>query len=46
MFGAMVAVIFKVFFTWKYIKIIFFYIFKKLFFILTHQNNIKTSKKY
>jgi len=31
---------FKVFFFYKYIKVIFFY-FKKLFLILTHQNNIK-----
>jgi hypothetical protein len=35
--------LFKIFFTLKYIKIVFF-IFKKLFFILTHQNNLKTSK--
>jgi hypothetical protein len=34
---------FKVFFTQKYIKIIFF-IFKKLFLILTHQNDLKTQK--
>jgi len=35
----------KCFFARKYIKIIFFFIFKKLFLILTHQNNLKTPKK-
>jgi len=36
---------FKMFFTWKCIKIIFF-IFKKLFLISAHQNNLKTPKIY
>jgi hypothetical protein len=36
---------FKVFFTRKYIKIIFF-IFKKLFLTSAHQNYMKTLKKY
>jgi len=35
---------FKVFFTWKCIKIIFL-IFKKLFLISTHQIDLKTQKK-
>jgi hypothetical protein len=35
--------LFKVLFTLKYIKIIFF-ILKKLFLILVYQNNLKTSK--
>jgi hypothetical protein len=39
------AVIFKIFFTRKYIKIIFF-IFKKLFLTSAHQNDLKTLKKY
>jgi hypothetical protein len=36
--------LFKVLFTRKCIKIIFFFIFKKLFLILTYQNDIKTLK--
>jgi hypothetical protein len=36
---------FKVFFTQKCIKIIFFLILKKSFFILAHQNDPKTLKK-
>ena len=32
--------------TYKYIKIIYYFIFKKLFLILTHQNNLKIQKKY
>jgi hypothetical protein len=35
-----------VFFTWKCIKIIFFFIFKKLFLISAHQNDLKTPKIY
>ena len=35
--------LFKVFFIWKCIKIIFFF---KLFLTLAHQNNLKISKKY
>jgi hypothetical protein len=38
------VVIFKIFFIWKYIKIIYFFIFKKLFLILAHQNDLKISK--
>jgi len=33
---------FKMFFTYKYIKLIFF---KKLFLISAHQNDLKTPKK-
>jgi len=36
--------IFKVFFSLKYIKIIFFYFFKKLFLKSTHQNDMLTQK--
>jgi len=36
--------LFKVFFTWKYIKIIFFFILKKLFLTSAYQNNLKPSK--
>jgi hypothetical protein len=36
--------LFKVFFTQKYIKIIYFFIFKKLFLTSTHQNDSKTPK--
>jgi hypothetical protein len=35
---------FKVIFTHKYIKIIFFFIFKKLFLISAYQNDLKTQK--
>jgi hypothetical protein len=35
-----------VFFTWKCIKIIFFFILKKLFLISAHQNDLKTQKIY
>jgi hypothetical protein len=38
--------LFKLLFTWKYIKIIFFFIFKKLFLISTHQNDLKTQNIY
>ena len=38
--------LFKVFFIKKYIKIIYFLFFKKLFLISTHQNDLKTPKKY
>jgi len=37
---------FKIFFIQKYIKIIYFLIFKKLFFILIHSNDLKISKIY
>ena len=37
-------VLFEMFFTWKYIKIIYFY-FLKLFLTSAHQNDIKTLKK-
>jgi hypothetical protein len=37
---------FKVFFIYKCIKIIFFFIFKKLFLISAHQNNLKILKKF
>jgi hypothetical protein len=37
--------LFKVLFTQKCIEIIFFFIFKKLFLISAHQNDIKTYKK-
>jgi hypothetical protein len=43
--GKLLWLFFKVFFIQKYIKIIFF-IFKKLFLTSTHQNDLKTSKKY
>ena len=43
-FKSVIVIIFKVFF-FKYIKIIFF-IFKKLFLISVHQNNIKILKIY
>jgi hypothetical protein len=43
-FENVIALIFKVFFTQKYIKIIFF-IFLKLFFTSAYQNDLKTSKK-
>jgi hypothetical protein len=36
---------FKVFFIQKYIKIIFFLFFKKLFLISAYQNNLKTPEK-
>jgi hypothetical protein len=39
-----VTMIFLKFCFWKYIKIIFFFIFKKLFLISIHQNNLKTLK--
>jgi hypothetical protein len=42
---SVVALFFKVFFTQKYIKIIFF-IFKKLFFTPVHQNDLKHKKKF
>jgi hypothetical protein len=38
--------LFKIFFIKKYIKIIFFLFFKKLFLISIHQNDLKTHKKY
>jgi len=38
--------LFKLLFTWKYSKIIFFFIFKKLFLISTHQNDLKTQNIY
>jgi len=38
--------LFKMFFTWKCIKVIFFLFLKKYFFIVVHQNNLKTQKKY
>jgi hypothetical protein len=38
--------LFKLLFTWKYIKIIYFFIFKKLFLISTHQNDLKTQNIY
>jgi hypothetical protein len=41
-----VGCVFKVFFILKYIKIIFFFIFKKLFLILAYQNDTKNIKKY
>ena len=41
----MVIIVFKVFFTQKSIKIIFFLFFKKLFLISAHQNDLKTLKK-
>jgi len=37
---------YKVFFTWKCIKIIFFFILKKLFLISAYQNDLKTQKIY
>ena len=37
--------LFKMLFTWKCIKIIYFY-FKKIILILAHQNDLKTPKKY
>jgi len=37
--------LFKVIFAKQYIKIIFLFIFKKLFLTSTHQNNLKTQKK-
>ena len=40
-----VIIFFKVFFARKNIKIIFVFIFRNLFLILTHQNNLKTLKK-
>jgi hypothetical protein len=39
----MVVIVFKIFFTWKYIKIIFYFIFKILFLTSIHQND---KKKY
>jgi hypothetical protein len=36
-FGIVIAVVFKVFFVWKYIKIIFFFI---LFLTLANQNDL------
>jgi hypothetical protein len=38
--------LFKLLFTWKYSKTIFFFIFKKLFLISTHQNDLKTQNIY
>jgi len=35
----------KMFFTWKYIKIIFFKFLKKLFLISAYQNDLKIQKK-
>jgi hypothetical protein len=43
--GVWLWLLFKVFFNWKCIKIIFFFIFKKLFLISAHQNDMKTQKK-
>jgi hypothetical protein len=37
---------FKVLFTWKYIKIIYFFIFLKLFLTSAYQNDLKIPKKY
>ena len=41
MFGSMVQLLFKVFFVSKYIKIIYFFIFKKLILKSAHQNDLK-----
>jgi hypothetical protein len=45
-FESVVAVVFQCVFTRKYIKIIYFFIFKKLFLISAHQNDLKTPKTY
>ena len=44
--GSVVAVTFQSSFTWKYIKIIYFFIFKKLFLISAYQNDVKTPKTH
>jgi predicted membrane protein len=36
---------FKLFFVWKYIEIIYIFIFKNLFLILAYQNDMKHLKK-
>ena len=43
-FRNVVVIMFQSVFFKRYIKIIFFLLFKKLFFILTHQNDLKIKK--